>query len=425
MSVKKTAENNSLISIPLDIPEVRVLKTEVTASGDFVITVESTLGSTLCRKCGTQTTEFHCLDRLITLRHLPIFDCKVFICLRPKRFRCPYCSDKPTTTQKLSFYEMGASQTKAFEQYLLLRLVNSTIEDLSRKEQVGYEAIVGVIDRWIKQQVDWQEYKSIEVVGIDEIALKKGHRDFVTIVTARSASGKIGILGVLEDRKKETLKRFLQGIPRPLKKTIETVCSDMYDGFINAVKEEIPSARVVADRFHVAKKYRECADHLRKQEVSRLKKELSKGQYEEIKGAMWPFRKKAEDLQPEESEVLKRLFEKSPSLAQAYQKREELSAIFEEKLTKEEAIKKLNEWQAEVEKSGLRCFEPFLTMLDNWKDEITNYFVRRESSGFVEGMNNKIKVLKRRCYGIFNIGHLFQRLYLDLEGYRVMRKAAP
>ena len=138
-----------------------------------------------------------------------------------------------------------------------------------------------------------------------------------------------------------------------------------------------------------------------------------------------PFRKKAEDLQPEESEVLNRLFEKSPSLAQAYQKREELSAIFEEKSTKEEAIGKLNEWKAEVEKSGLRCFEPFLTMLDNWKDEITNYFVRRESSGFVEGMNNKIKVLKRRCYGIFHIGNLFQRLYLDREGYRVMRKAAP
>ena len=59
--MKKTEENKSLISIPLDIPDVRVLKTEVTSTGDFRITVESTLGSTMCRKCGRETTEFHCL----------------------------------------------------------------------------------------------------------------------------------------------------------------------------------------------------------------------------------------------------------------------------------------------------------------------------------------------------------------------------
>ena len=420
--MKKFEENKSLISIPLDIPDVRVLKTEVTSTGDFRITVESTLGSAICRKCGREITEFHCLDRLITLRHLPIFDRKVFICLRPKRFRCPYCSDKPTTTQRLPWYEMGSSQTNAFEQYLLLRLVNSTIEDVSRKEQVGYEAVCGVIDRWISQEVSWGEYESIEVVGLDEVALKKGHRDFVAIVTARSTQGSICILAVLKDRKKETIKQFLQGIPARLKKTIETVCTDMYDGFINAVKEEIPTARVVADRFHIAKKYGECADNLRKAEVRRLKKELSEEEYNQIKGAMWPFRKKEEELEEEEAKVLKRLFERSPSLQQAYKKREELTAIFEQDLTKEEAREKLEQWQEEVVESGMKCFEPFITMLENWKDEITNYFVRRETSGFVEGINNKIKVLKRRCYGIFNIGHLFQRLYLDLEGYRLLRE---
>ncbi|MCJ7702710.1 MAG: transposase [Anaerolineales bacterium] len=57
--------------------------------------------------------------------------------------------------------------------------------------------------------------------------------------------------------------------------------------------------------------------------------------------------------------------------------------------------------------------------LENHMDEISNYFINRDSSGFVEGFNNKIKVLKRRCYGIFNIQHLFQRIYLDLEGYRL------
>ena len=69
--------------------------------------------------------------------------------------------------------------------------------------------------------------------------------------------------------------------------------------------------------------------------------------------------------------------------------------------------------------SGLQCYERFLQTLDTWRDEITTYFLNRHNSGFVEGLNNKIKVLKRRCYGIFNLPHLFQRLFLDLAGYRL------
>ena len=70
-----------------------------------------------------------------------------------------------------------------------------------------------------------------------------------------------------------------------------------------------------------------------------------------------------------------------------------------------------------VQTSGLNIFDTFLTTLGNRWEEITNYFIDRQTSGFVEGLNNKIKVLKRRCYGIINIGHLFQRIMLDLKGY--------
>ena len=94
-----------------------------------------------------------------------------------------------------------------------------------------------------------------------------------------------------------------------------------------------------------------------------------------------------------------------------------MTAIFEQNLTKAEAIQSIQTWRKQVEASLLTCFDPFLTTLDTYLDEITNYFLRRDNSGFVEGLNNKIKVLKRRCYGLFNLNHLFQRLFLDLEGY--------
>jgi transposase len=97
--------------------------------------------------------------------------------------------------------------------------------------------------------------------------------------------------------------------------------------------------------------------------------------------------------------------------------REQLTAIFEQPIPKVQAQRKIRTWIRQVKKSGLSCFEEFLKTLENWWEEITNYFLNRASSGFVEGFNNKIKVLKRRCYGIYNLKHLFQRIYLDLEGY--------
>ena len=69
--------------------------------------------------------------------------------------------------------------------------------------------------------------------------------------------------------------------------------------------------------------------------------------------------------------------------------------------------------------SELRCFDKFINTLGRWWVEIINYFVNRDNSGFVEGLNNKLKVLKRRCYGLFNLKHLFQRIFLDLEGFRL------
>jgi transposase len=108
----------------------------------------------------------------------------------------------------------------------------------------------------------------------------------------------------------------------------------------------------------------------------------------------------------------------SPALAQAYQLREELTAIFDSARSKKDGLRRLQFWKQRVEKSGLSCFTGFLSLLDTWQDLIANYFINHQTSGFVEGLNNKLKVLKRRCYGLRNVTRLFQRLTLDLEGYR-------
>lgn len=410
---------SSMVSIPLDIADVRVLNVKTNEAGDYVIIVESTLRHAYCRQCGRKISKFHGHDDWITLRHLPILGRRVYIRLRPKRYQCPYCSDKPTSSQQLSWREANSPNTKAYEEHILLQLVNATIQDVSRKERLGYDAVVGIVDRHIAHQVDWDQFRRLEVLGLDEIALKKGHRDYVTIVSARLTGGRVTVLAVLPDREKATVKQFLRSIPEHLRQTIHTVCTDLYRGYINAVKEALSFADVVADRYHVAKAYRDGADTLRRQELKRLKKELPREEYKPLKGAMWPFRKNPSHLTQEEQELLARVFAHSPVLKQAYSLREELTDIFEQELTKAQATREIKAWQERVAASGLTCFDSFLTTLDHHLDEITNYFLNRHTSGFVEGLNNKIKVLKRRCFGMLNLDHLFQRLFLDLEGYRL------
>ena len=409
---------NAQITIPLDIPDVQVINVEQNERGECTITVESTLEGTRCRQCGREITDLHGVDEAITLRHLPILGRPVYLRLRPKRYRCPYCEGGPTITQQLSWYTAKSPHTKAYEKYILLQLVHATIEDLRIKEGLGAKAIEGIVERWSSREVQWGEVKRVKILGLDEIALKKGHRDFVVIVTGKATSGEVKVLAVLPDRKKQTVKKFLETMPRRVKRAIRTVCTDMYEGFILAVKEVLEKAQVVIDRYHVAKLYRAGADRLRTQELRRLKQELSKADYAKLKGAMWPFRKKAADLEGEEQALLTRLFTDTPALQQAYQYREQLTDIFAAPLCKEAALQQLTAWQQEVRASGLSCYDRFLHTLEKWKEEIANYFLARHNSGFVEGLNNKIKVLKRRCYGIFNLPHLFQRLFLDLEGYQ-------
>jgi transposase len=411
------------VTFPLDIPHVQVLKTEINRQGDYIITVESTQTSTTCRQCGREISKFYGHDQWVQLRHLPILGRRVYIRLRPKRYACPYCDDHPTTTQRLDWYEVRSPHTRAYDQHVLLQLVNSTPEDVSSKENVGYDAIMGALRRYIATTVDWDTFAELGVVGIDEIALRKGRSSYVAIITTRQADGRVALLTVLPDRKKETVRAFLETIPARLRPTMHTVCTDMWEGYVQAAEEfatahQDVTLAVVVDRFHVAKHYRAGVDQLRKQVCRRLKQELSEEEYEAIKGMMWPLRKNNRDLTAAEREKLRRLFEYAPELKLAYTLREELTAIFDMPLTKEAASRRLRQWQEKVRRSGLSCFDKFLKTLDNWWEEITNYFVRRLSSGFVEGLNNKLKVLKRRCYGIFRIPHLFQRLVLDLEGYR-------
>jgi transposase len=407
------------VTVPLDIPDVRVLSTEINKVGELIITIESVKEGTICRQCGREIRKRHGFDEWALIRHLSVFGRPSYLRYRPRRYQCLECEGHPTTTQRLEWRESDSPHSMAYDDHLLLQLVNSTVEDVSLKDGVAYDCVLGVLERRISTSVDWGQYEALGVMGLDEIALKKGHRNFVTVVTARLAEGRVVILAVLPDRQKDSVVEFLRSIPERLKQSIHTVCCDMYEGFCEAVREELSHARIVIDRFHVARAYRDGLDDLRKQELGRLKKELPASQYKQLKGSMWALRKKPADLDTEERRTLRLLFRYAPKLKQAYDLQQQLTTIFDQSTSPTSAITRIRAWIQRVARSELRCFDKFINTLGFWWQEILNYFVNRDNSGFVEGLNNRLKVLKRRCYGLFNLKHLFQRIFLDLEGYRL------
>ena len=410
---------DNVIQVPLNLPDVRVRSTQRTAQGHWLIRVESTVERTRCRRCGREIRDLHGWDAVVCLRHRPLFDVPVFVELRPKRYRCPYCAGHPTTTQRCAGYEPRRPNTKAYEPWALRLLINSTVADAARKLGVSEETIDGILDRWIARAVDWTAWEWLGVIGIDAIALTRGHRDVVALVTVPLAGGGVEILAVLADRKKETVAAFLRARPEPLRHTIERACTEMYEGFVSAIEEEVPWAEIVIDRVHVARAYRDGADTVRKQELKRLKRALPTAAYAELKGAMWPFRQRPGDLKPQAWELLERVFTGSPKLEAAYHLREDLTELFERDDTKAGATCAIRAWGKRVRASGLAEFESLLGTIDRWMDQITNDFQGRQTSGFVEGFNNRVNVLKRRCDGIFNVGRLFQRLTLDLHAYQL------
>ena len=409
----------SNFTLSLDIDSLKITGQTIDIQGNIIFDVESTKTETTCHKCGQLINKRYGFGETITVRHLPILDRPVYLRIRVARYECQYCDDHPTTSEKYDWCERKSKTTKGLDNYINRQLIHSTIEDVGRKERISSEIVESSLNRGINIAVDWSIYTNLETIGIDEIAVRKGHNDYLTIVSVKDKFGELSVIAVLPNRLKETVKTFLESIPSNLKKTVKSVCTDMYDGFVKSADEVFGKRLVVIDRYHVSRLYREPLDQLRIGEMKRIKSILSKEDYGKLEGVMWILRQNHECLSQQEKETLEFMYRHSPLLKEAHKTAIKLTHIFNTHHNRKVALTKINRWIQLVQNSDLTCFNGFIKTLTKYKPNILNYFKNRKNSGFVEGLNNKIKVLKRRCYGISKPETLFQRLFLDLMGYKV------
>jgi transposase len=408
----------SNFTLSLDIDSLKITAQTVDTQGNIIFDVESTKTETACHKCGQLTNKRYGYGETITVRHLPILETPVYLRICIVRYECHDCDDHPTTSEQYDWRERKSKTTKGLDRYINRQLIHSTIEDVGKKVCISSEIVESSLNRGVNIAVDWSIYTNLDTIGIDEIAVKKGYSDYLTIVSVKDALGELSVIAVLPDRLKETVKEFLESIPNHLKKTVKSICTDMYEGFVKSSEEVFGKRVVVIDRYHVSKLYREPLDKIRIEEMKRLKSILPQEEYVKLEGMMWILRKKHECLSTQDKTTLKLMYTHSPLLKEAHKMAIKLTHIFNAQHNRKTALTRINRWIESVKNSNITCFDGFIKTLKKYKATILNYFKNRKNSGFVEGLNNKIKVLKRRCYGLLKPQSFFQRLYLDLMGYK-------
>jgi transposase len=180
----------------LGLSYTRIIHIETHFKGHIEITVESTLKGTCCHCCHQKITKFYDYDRPLTIRHLPILGQSVYIKVRLPRYQCEYCDKNPKTTQRPDWHKKNSSFTTPYEEHIIISAINSTETDVSRKENITEEQVKGIMNRYIGKKVDWDQIKTLRILGIDEISLRKGHQSFIVVISIIE-EGKQRLIGLL------------------------------------------------------------------------------------------------------------------------------------------------------------------------------------------------------------------------------------
>lgn len=352
----------------------------------ITLDIQSTLKGANCPKCGAYCTELH-ENHPRMVRDLPISGKDCYLRFIRRRFFCPHCRNP--FSEGLSFVNNYRDYTKRYESRIYHQVKENNITVVQRLEGLTYDQIESIFIAEARRHIPSAPFSNLKRLGIDEISLRKGKQAFVLILTNLDTGD---VVDVLENRTQEKLRHRLEQLTEQERFQIGEVAIDMWEPYSDVCEELLPNAIITVDRFHVAKAVNE--------ELKKLKNQEKNQHPQIIKGAHYPLLKNQEDLTDNQQDKLDQIYESCPALGMAHRLKECLRRIFEYPSTKEKAIQRLQKWSRIAEKEQL--FPTFRKTLDKWMDRITNYFCQRTTSGIVEGINNKIKLIKRRAFGFRN-----------------------
>lgn len=378
----------------------KVLEIEIKEK-EVVVLVESELEVGVCPHCGKVSNKRH--DYYWTkVRDLPVSGKKVFLHLKRIRLYCPKC--KRPFLMPVDLCGKKKSYTWRYGEKVYSQILYSTIKDVAREEGLSYGQVARIF-RDMRKRKSKPESKGIpSVISLDEIQIKKGH-EYATVVSAPKEKR---VLNLLEGRSSKKVESALGIYPEEARKEVKAVIIDRWKAFKKVVEEVFPNADIVANRFHLVQDVNRALDKVRKRLqgakgknrnlcpifLSAMEEEFGAEHRRKIWGIRFLLLKNGEDLTERERERLWAVLSKEWGLRRAYLLKERFREALEGRF--EDYVK----WEMEAKGSSLEEFRSVVRSFCRWREAIRNcYRWRGLSNGFAEGINNKIKVIKRRAYG--------------------------
>jgi len=340
----------------------------------------------ICSHCGSKGPGYDTLKER-QWKHVPLWGIPVFLVYSPRRVNCANCGAKveaiPWTQGKspvsIPLGVVLATWAKMVAWQVVARLFGFHWNTVRK-------AVKDVVDYGLKNR----DLDKLLYIGIDEISRKKGHVYHTQVYDLIEKR----LLWSGEDRTSETLKAFFDEIGKQRCEQIEAVCCDMWAPYVDAIKERLPNALLVFDKFHIVRHLMDAVDQVRKEEAKKLKAEdpdlLKKTRYIWLKNP-WNLTDK-QSLRLSELEKLNLKINRAYLLKEAFRQ-------FWTYTYPSWAKKYLNQWFWWATHSRLKPMRDFAWMIRRHQDDILNYFKVRIDNGAVEALNNKAKVVSHRAYG--------------------------
>jgi len=269
-----------------------------------------------------------------------------------------------------------------------------TVKDVAKELKLGWHAVKGLEKEYMQEQLRRNSVSAPRTIGIDEISLRKGH--IYRIVVSDLERGRPIWYGG-EDRSEESMDMFYEWLGTKKTKKIQLAVMDMWKAFEKSTKNNAPGAAILYDKFHVIRHLGDALDKVRKMEYARL----SGKDRSYIKGQKYTLLSNRENLTLDGRKALKKLLNANKRLNAAYLLKETFGQLWSYQ-TEGWARRFFDNWKNGLRWQRLAPYEKFAKMIERHWDGIAAYS-RPENKvplGFVEGMNNKIRVIQRRAYGL-------------------------
>lgn len=352
----------------------------------------------LCSACGSHQVHIK-QSKQRTLRGCNLGFKKSYLKIITYKFFCTKCHK--SLWMQLPFVMGKLPYTKSFIRFILALVGVSTIIHVAQLCGIQWKTVKNLHKAELKLRPKQFSYKKLKYVSIDEIAIRKGHH-YMTIFTDIS-SGKI--IFATEGRKEEYIRGFLKKLAQRARR-LEGIAMDMSAGYAAAVRNYLPHVAIIFDHFHVTKLLNKAVDEVRKQEWA---KHQARGM-DIGKGDRFLLFHNFEDLQGDQQTALNNLLNMNQNLSIMHTMKEQFRAFWKQDHYLD-GFQFLMCWITLAEMSGVKPLMKVAKTLMRHADGLLNYFLHRISNGKAEGINNKIKVMKRKSYGCRDIGYFILKLY--------------